>query len=67
VTRQPHLIHIGPLSGVQIEWATPDHSFIYTVIAGREGQYQIGCEYGPGNKPYVRPACAKVVSSFRET
>jgi hypothetical protein len=67
VIRQPHLIHMGPLSGVQIKWVTPDHSFIYTVVAGRDGQYQIACEYGPGNERNVRHACANLISSFRET
>jgi len=66
VTRKPHLIQIGPLSGVQIEWATPGHSFIYTVVAGREGQYHIACEYWSASKRYVRRACATLVSSFRE-
>jgi hypothetical protein len=65
VTRQPHLIHVGSLNALQMEWTASYHSVIYTVVAGRKAQYQVGCRYGVEDE--VGPACAKLIRSFKET
>jgi len=65
VSVEPHLIHVGPLVAAQMEWDAADHSVIYTVIAGRKAEYEIGCSYGDEHE--VRTACDKLVKSFKET